>query len=117
MEVAVQERFKSLIHAYLKNANCAILTYDITDKSSFTALGIWFSDVKDNIVVEGTFIILFVNKIEKLSKKIMFLSQKLVLVLDRTLMNYLKLFKTIFVQYLLITKKLKIMIEIMLKDF
>ena len=68
-DTAGQERFKSLIPSYLKNANCVILTYDITDKSSFTALGKWLSDVKDN-VVEGTFIILCGNKIDLNNKRV-----------------------------------------------
>ena len=53
-DTAGQERFKSLIPSYLKNANCVILTYDITDKSSFTSLNKWLSDVKDNVVGIGT---------------------------------------------------------------
>ena len=68
-DTAGQERFKSLIPSYLKNANCVILTYDITDKSSFAALGKWLSDVKDN-VVEGTFIILCGNKIDLNNKRV-----------------------------------------------
>ena len=68
-DTAGQERFKSLIPSYLKNANCVILTYDITDKSSFTALGKWLSDVKDN-VVEGTFIILCGNKIDLNNRRV-----------------------------------------------
>ena len=68
-DTAGQERFKSLIPSYLKNANCVILTYDITDKSSFSALGKWLSDVKDN-VVEGTFIILCGNKIDLNNKRV-----------------------------------------------
>ena len=67
-DTAGQERFKSLIPSYLKNANCVILTYDITDKSSFTSLNKWLSDVKDN-VVEGTFIILCGNKIDLNNKR------------------------------------------------
>ena len=68
-DTAGQERFKSLIPSYLKNANCVILTYDITDKSSFTSLSKWLSDVKDN-VVEGTFLILCGNKIDLNNKRI-----------------------------------------------
>ena len=68
-DTAGQERFKSLIPSYLKNANCVILTYDITEKSSFNALGKWLSDVKDN-VVEGTFIILCGNKIDLNNKRV-----------------------------------------------
>ena len=68
-DTAGQERFKSLIPSYLKNANCVILTYDITEKSSFSSLGKWLSDVKDN-VVEGTFIILCGNKIDLNNKRV-----------------------------------------------
>ncbi len=68
-DTAGQERFKSLIPSYLKNANCVILTYDITDKSSFTSLNKWLSDAKDN-VVEGTFIILCGNKIDLNNKRV-----------------------------------------------
>ena len=68
-DTAGQERFKSLIPSYLKNANCVIITYDVTEKSSFTTLNKWLSDVKDN-VVEGTFIILCGNKIDLINKRI-----------------------------------------------
>jgi len=68
-DTAGQERFKSLIPSYLKNANCVILTYDITEKSTFTSLNKWLSDAKDN-VVEGTFIILVGNKIDLNNKRV-----------------------------------------------
>ena len=68
-DTAGQERFKSLIPSYLKNANCVILTYDITDKSSFMSLNKWLSDAKDN-VVDGTFIILCGNKIDLNNKRV-----------------------------------------------
>ena len=68
-DTAGQERFKSLIPSYLKNANCVILTYDITDKSSFTSLNKWLSDARDNIV-EGTFLILCGNKIDLNNKRV-----------------------------------------------
>ena len=68
-DTAGQERFKSLIPSYLKNANCVILTYDVTDKSSFSSLSKWLSDVKDN-VVQRTFIILCGNKIDLNNKRV-----------------------------------------------
>ena len=68
-DTAGQERFKSLIPSYLKNANCVILTYDVTEKSSFTSLNKWLSDARDN-VVEGTFIILCGNKIDLNNKRV-----------------------------------------------
>ena len=68
-DTAGQERFKSLIPSYLKNANCVILTYDITDRSSFTSLNKWLSDAKDNIT-EGTYLILCGNKIDLNDKRV-----------------------------------------------
>ena len=68
-DTAGQERFKSLIPSYLKNANCIILTYDITDRSSFTSLNKWLSDARDNIV-EGTYLILCGNKIDLNDKRV-----------------------------------------------
>ena len=68
-DTAGQERFKSLIPSYLKNANCVILTFDVTDKSSFSSLNKWLSDAKDN-VVEGTFIVLCGNKIDLTNKRV-----------------------------------------------
>ena len=68
-DTAGQERFKALIPSYLKNANCVILTYDVTNKSSFNSLNKWLTDAKDN-VVEGTFIILCGNKIDLTSQRV-----------------------------------------------
>ena len=68
-DTAGQERFKSLIPSYLKNTNCVILTYDVTERSSFTSLNRWLSDARDN-VVEGTFIILCGNKIDMSKKRV-----------------------------------------------
>ena len=67
-DTAGQERFKSLIPSYLKNANSIIITYDVTDKSSFISLSQWLKDVREN-VVEGTYIILCGNKID-LNKRV-----------------------------------------------
>jgi small GTP-binding protein len=33
-DTAGQERFKSLIPSYLKDANCAIIVYDVTNKAT-----------------------------------------------------------------------------------
>ena len=62
-DTAGQERFKALIPSYLKNSNCVILTYDVTDRSSFNSLGKWLTDVRDN-VVKDTFLIICGNKID-----------------------------------------------------
>ena len=60
---AGQERFKSLIPSYLKNANCIILTYDISNKSSFVSLNKWLMDAKE-YVNEKTLFVICGNKLD-----------------------------------------------------
>ena len=62
-DTAGQERFKSLIPSYLKNANCIILTYDISNKSSFLSLNKWFTDSKEH-VSENTLFVICGNKMD-----------------------------------------------------
>ena len=62
-DTAGQERFKSLIPSYLKNANCIILTYDISNKSSFLSLNKWFADSKEH-VNENTLFVICGNKMD-----------------------------------------------------
>ena len=38
-DTAGQERFKSITQTYLRNANCCIAVYDVTNKDSFLSLG------------------------------------------------------------------------------
>ena len=56
-DTAGQERFKSLIPSYLKNANCIILTYDISNKASFTSLSKWYDDSKEHVNDNTLFVI------------------------------------------------------------
>ena len=62
-DTAGQERFKSLIPSYLKNANCIILTYDISNKATFTSLNKWYTDSKE-YVNENTLFVICGNKID-----------------------------------------------------
>lgn len=40
-DTAGQERFRSLIPSYMKDANCAIMVYDVTKKQSLANLKTW----------------------------------------------------------------------------
>lgn len=40
-DTAGQERFRSLIPNYMKDANCAVMVYDVTKKSSIDNLKVW----------------------------------------------------------------------------
>ena len=62
-DTAGQERFKSLIPSYLKNANCIILTYDISNKATFASLNKWYTDSKE-YVNENTLFVICGNKID-----------------------------------------------------
>ncbi len=67
-DTAGSERFKSLIPTYLKNAHAIILTFDITNKSSFLSLPNWMTDIKDKIP-ENAYIIVAGNKLDQESKR------------------------------------------------
>ena len=59
-----QERFRALAKNAIKNADCVILIYDITDKSSFESIDDWIKSVKQE--KEDNFpMILLGNKIDK----------------------------------------------------
>jgi Ras-related protein Rab-6A len=46
-DTAGQEKFKSLIPMYIRDANIIIVVYDITNKDSFIHTGHWLNEVKD----------------------------------------------------------------------
>jgi small GTP-binding protein len=54
-DTAGQERFRALAGAYYRDADGAVLTYDITDKDSFTRVRVWLRELEkvvgDNISV------------------------------------------------------------------
>ena len=49
-DTAGQEKFRSLIPAYLRDAHCAVLVYDIAEKKSFDAIEEW---IKYSIIRNG----------------------------------------------------------------
>lgn len=52
-DTAGQERFKTITSSYYKGAHGIIVTYDITDRESFSAIQTWMQEVEkhaaDNI--------------------------------------------------------------------
>ena len=47
-DTAGQERFKTIISSYYKGAHGIIVTYDITDRESFSAIQTWMAEVEKN---------------------------------------------------------------------
>jgi len=68
-DTAGQERFRALIPSYLKNADCIIIVYDITNKESFNSLNHWLNGAKEN-TVEGTIFVVCGNKIDLKEKRV-----------------------------------------------
>jgi Ras-related protein Rab-1A len=45
-DTAGQERFRTITTCYYRGANIILMCYDITDKSTFINLNMWFSEIK-----------------------------------------------------------------------
>lgn len=58
-----QERFRSLIPSYLKDAQCAVFVFDVNSRESFNNLGQWIQIFDENRHNEAVGIILG-NKID-----------------------------------------------------
>ena len=60
-DTAGQENFRSITRAYYKNSVCALIVYDITNRSSFENIISWIEDCKGQSP-KSIFIFLFGNK-------------------------------------------------------
>jgi small GTP-binding protein len=72
-DTAGQERFRALGPIYYRDADGAVLTYDITDKDSFSRVRVWLRELQQ-VVGDGISIIVVGNKCDlererKVSKK------------------------------------------------
>ena len=62
-DTAGQEKFKSLIPMYIRDANIILVVYDITNKDSFTHTEHWVNETKD-LKREDAIFVLVGNKID-----------------------------------------------------
>ena len=69
-DTAGQERFRSLPLKYYKNADGAILLFDITDKNSFVNINSWMADLKGNAGNGKQVIYIVGNKIDLPERKV-----------------------------------------------
>ena len=67
-DTAGQEKFKSLIPMYIRDANIIIVVYDITVKESFTNTSHWVNETKD-LKKEDAIFVLVANKIDLEDKR------------------------------------------------
>ena len=67
-DTAGQEKFKSLIPMYIRDANIIIVVYDVTIKDSFTHTSHWVNETKD-LKREDAIFVLVGNKIDLEDKR------------------------------------------------
>ncbi|CAD8155594.1 unnamed protein product [Paramecium octaurelia] len=67
-DTAGQEKFRSLVPLFLRNAHVAIIVYDITQKSSFTQLKEWVSSL-EQICPKNNFFVLVGNKCDLIDQE------------------------------------------------
>ena len=57
-----QERFRAMTNLYYRDAQVALLTYDITNESSFTSIDFWIKELKYKVENENMILCLVGNK-------------------------------------------------------
>ena len=67
-DTAGQEKFRSLIPMYTRDANIILLVYDITNKESFENLSLWLKDLT-NININEVIVCIVGNKIDLTEKR------------------------------------------------
>ena len=69
-----QEKFRSLIPMYTRDADIILLVYDITNKESFVNLSLWLKDLT-NINFDEAIICIVANKIDLNEKRVVNLEE------------------------------------------
>ena len=57
-----QDRFRSMTNLYYRDAQVAILTYDVTNESSLESLNYWLNELNDKVEVDNMLLCLAGNK-------------------------------------------------------
>ncbi len=73
-DTAGQEKFRSLIPMYTRDADIILLVYDITNKESFVNLSLWLKDLT-NINFDEAIICIVANKIDLNEKRVVNLEE------------------------------------------
>lgn len=67
-DTAGQETFNSLVKSYFRNINGCLLTFDLTDRESFTNIENWLNKVETESNTDVTYILVG-NKSDKIEKR------------------------------------------------
>ena len=57
-----QDRFRSMTNVYYRDAQVAILTYDVTNESSLDSLNYWLNELNDKVEIDNMLLCLAGNK-------------------------------------------------------
>ncbi|OWA51712.1 Ras-related protein Rab-26 [Hypsibius exemplaris] len=68
-DTAGQERFRSITHAYYRDAHALLLLYDVTSKSSFDNIRAWLAEIKE-YAHDDAVIVLIANKADMQSSRV-----------------------------------------------
>ena len=71
-----QERFRAMTNLYYRDAQVAILTYDITNESSFSSIEFWIQELKYKVENENMILCLVGNKCDVNSNERKITTQK-----------------------------------------
>ncbi|XP_038619859.1 ras-related protein Rab-26 [Tachyglossus aculeatus] len=62
-DTAGQERFRSVTHAYYRDAHALLLLYDVTNKASFDNIQAWLAEIQE-YAQQGAVLMLLGNKVD-----------------------------------------------------
>ncbi|XP_076453593.1 ras-related protein Rab-37-like isoform X4 [Babylonia areolata] len=68
-DTAGQERFRSITHAYYRDAHALLLLYDVTNKASFDNIRAWLAEINE-YAQEDVVIMLLGNKCDSTSERV-----------------------------------------------
>ena len=71
-DTAGQEKYKGIVKSFYTKANGILLTFDLSNKESFSMLGYWVDELKENVGSEDIFILLVGNKKDKNERQVSF---------------------------------------------
>ena len=70
IDTAGQEKYKGIVKSFYNKANGILLTFDLSNKDSFSRLDYWVEELKDNIGTKDIYIVLVGNKKDKKEREV-----------------------------------------------
>lgn len=68
-DTAGQERFRSVTHAYYRDAHALLLLYDVTNKASFDSIQAWLTEIQE-YAQRDVVLLLLGNKVDSAQERV-----------------------------------------------